>query len=149
MSTANKVLMHRWHEEVWNRKRREAIFEMLHPKALLFGLTLGAAPPLEGPEAFAEYWERLTRAFPDIHVSVESTLAEEDKVAARCSVRGRHTGPGPILSLPPTTKPFTFTGICLAQVQDSVIREAWVSFDFLALYQQIGVVTFPTVVEWR
>jgi hypothetical protein len=110
MSTANKVLMHRWHEEVWNRKRREAIFEMLAPSALLFGLTLNPATPLRGPDEFVEYSERLIRAFPDIQMSVESTLAEEDKVAARCSVRGHHTGRGPILSMEPTMKPIMFTG---------------------------------------
>jgi predicted ester cyclase len=143
MSTANKVLMHRWHEEVWNRKRREAIFEMLDPNALLFGLTVSATAALRGPDAFAEYWERLIRAFPDIHISVESTIAEEDKVAARCSVRAHHTGSGPILLLEPTMKPIAITGVCLAQVTHGVIREAWVCFDLLGLYQQIGLVKFP------
>ena len=143
MSTASKVLIHRWHEVVWNRKRREAIFEMLDPNALLFGLTVASTAPLRGPDEFVEYWERLIRAFPDIQMSVESTLAEDDKVAARCSVRARHTGRGPIVSLEPTMKPIAFTGICVAQIKDAVIREAWVCFDFLALYQQIGLVEFP------
>jgi predicted ester cyclase len=147
MSTANKVLIHRWHEEVWNRKRREAIYEMLHPDVTIFGLTVAAAPPLQGPDEFAAWWERLIRAFPDIHVSVESTMAEDDRVTARCSVRGRHTGPGPILSIPPTAKPIAFNGICLAHVKNTQICEAWVSFDFLTLYQQIGLISFPAKPE--
>jgi predicted ester cyclase len=144
MSTSNKVLIHRWHEEVWNRKRREAIYEMLRPDALLFGLTVREGPPLCGPDAFAKYWDRLIGAFPDIHVSVESTMAEDDKVAVRCSVRAHHTGAGPILSLEATMKPVVFTGICLAHIKDSAIQEAWNSFDFLRLYQQIGLVNFPS-----
>jgi len=140
MSTANKVLIHRWHEEVWNRKRPEAVFEMLHPDALLFGLSVLPAPPLRGPESFLPFWERLVRAFPDIHVSVESTMAEDDKVAARCSVRGRHLGPGPIMEIAPTMKPVTFSGVCMVHVKDGRIHEAWNNFDFLALYQQIGLI---------
>jgi predicted ester cyclase len=144
MSTANKVLIHRWHEEVFNRKRREAIFEMLHAEATIFGLSVKQGPPLQGAEEFVAWWERLVRAFPDIHVSVESTMAEDDKVVARCSVRARHTGPGPILSMQPTLKSVVFTGICLAQIKDGLIFEAWNNFDFLSLYQQIGVIAFPT-----
>ena len=40
-------------------------------------------------------------------------------------------------------KSFTFTGICLVHVKDGLIHEAWNSFDFLSLYQQIGLVRFP------
>src|SRR5687767_14155832 len=100
MLTANKVLIHRWFEEVWNRKRRDAIFEMMHSEAIIFGLAESPTKPLKGPEAFIPFWEAFTGAFPDIHVAVESTVAEQDKVVARCSVRGRHTGAG--LGMPPT-----------------------------------------------
>ena len=144
MSTANKVLIHRWHEEVWNRKRREAIFEMLHPEATIFGLLVKQNQPLQGAEEFVAWWERMVIAFPDIHVSVESTMAEDDKVTARCRVRGRHTGAGPILSMQPTMKSVAFTGICLVHVKDALIFEAWNNFDFLSMYQQIGVIAFPT-----
>jgi predicted ester cyclase len=141
MSTANKVLIHRWHEEVWNRKRPEAVFEMMHPDAIIFGLQARIAKPLHGPAEFLPFWERLISAFPDIHISVESTMAEDDKVTARCSVRGRHTGPG--LGIAPSMKQISITGICLAHIKDAQLYEAWNSFDFLGLYQQIGAVTLP------
>lgn len=145
MATAKKVLIYRWFEEVWNRKRREAIFEMLHPEALIYGLTEHPAIPLKGPMAFVPFWEKFTDAFPDIQVSVESTMAEDDKVVARCSVRGRHTGPG--LGFPPTMKAVSFNGICLSHLKDGLLYEAWNCFDFLTLYQQIGILTLPPLGE--
>lgn len=141
MSTANKVLIHRWFEEVWNRKRREAIFEMLHPDATIHGLGESSAAPLRGANSFIPFWEAFITAVPDLQVSVESTMAEDDKVMARCSVRGHHTGPG--LGAEPTGKPISFTGICLAHIKDGRLHEGWNSFDFLSLYRQLGIITLP------
>ena len=114
MATAKKVLIHRWFEEVWNRKRREAIFEMMHPEAIDYGLGENPTKPLKGPHVFIPFWEKFITAAPDIQVLVESTMAEEDKVVARCSVRGHHTGHG--IGIPPTGKVVAFTGICLAHI---------------------------------
>jgi predicted ester cyclase len=141
MATAKKALIHRWFEEVWNRKRRGAIFEMLHPEASVYGLAENPTTPLRGPDAFIPFWEQFVSAFPDLQVAVESTVAEEDKVVARCSVRGHHTGPG--LGIAPTMKPIAFTGIVLAHIKDGLLYEGWNSFDFLTLYQQLGIITLP------
>jgi predicted ester cyclase len=141
--TAKKVLIHRWFEEVWNRKRREAIFEMLHPDAVIYGLAEAPTAALKGPLAFMPFWESFISAFPNIQVSVESTMAEDDKVMARCSVRGIHTGFG--LGIEPTMRPIAITGICVSHIKDGLLYEAWNSFDFLTLYQQLGVISLPKV----
>jgi hypothetical protein len=38
MSVANKVLVYRWYEEVWNKKREEVIDELLSPDIISYGL---------------------------------------------------------------------------------------------------------------
>ena len=136
MSIANKALIHRWFEEVWNQKREAAIYEMMHPECLIFGLQ-GAAKPLRGPDEFIPFWRAFTSAIPNLTVAVESTIAEADVVVARCSARGKHTGAG--LQVPPTGRTFSFTGMCLARVADGLLHEGWNSFDFLSFYQQLGV----------
>ena len=138
MSTANKVLIHRWFEEVWNKKRKPAIFEMLHKDALIFGLQGNESRPIRGPEEFVPFWEKFTTAIPDMNVAVESTVAEDDKVVARISVRGKHIGAG--FGIPPTGNLVSSSGICLAHVKNEMVFEAWNSFDFLTLYQQLGVI---------
>ena len=136
MQVANKLLIHRWFEEVWNKKRGDLIPDLLHPHAVIHGLA-PAGTVLKGPDAFRPFFESFISAFPDIKVAVESTLAEDDKVAARCSVRGTHKGPG--LGIAPTGKKVNMTGMVLVQVVDGKLYEGWNCFDFLTLYQQIGV----------
>ncbi len=141
MPTANKVLIHRWFEEVWNKKREAAIYEMLHPDAQIYGLAEKPDQAILGPEGFLPFWKNFISAFPNISVAVESVLAEEDKVAGRCSVRGKHTGLG--IGIEPTNTQISFTGIVLLHVKDGKFYEGWNNFDFLSLYQQLGLVKMP------
>lgn len=39
----------------------------------------------------------------------------------------------------PTNKKVEFTGMCIVRVSDGKIREAWNNFDFMTMYQQLGV----------
>jgi predicted ester cyclase len=139
MPIAKKVLIHHWFEEVWNRKREAAIYEMLHPDATIYGLGNSPADVIRGPKGFLPFWQKFTSAFPNISVAVEAVLVEGDKVAARCSVRGTHTGRG--FGIEATGAKFQFTGMVLVYVKDEMIFEVWNNFDFLSLYQQLGLVS--------
>lgn len=57
---------------------------------------------------------------------------------AYCHVTGTHTGGG--LGIPPTRKGVDFHGFTITRVVDGTIREGWNGFDFLTMYQQLGVV---------
>ncbi len=92
MSEKNKAMIRQWFEEVWNKGRAETIAEMLAEDAVVHGLSDDAAKPLRGPAGFLPFHIQFREAFPEIKVIVEDAIAEGDKVVARCSVRGRHTG---------------------------------------------------------
>ena len=117
MSVANKVLVYRWYEEVWNKKRESAIDEMLAADVILYGLTENPTEALRGTEGFKKYWREMVTIFPDIQVAVESTIAEDDRVAARCSLRATHTGPG--LGVVPTGKKIHITGVRICAFRDA------------------------------
>ena len=87
---ANKALMRRWFEEVWNKGRAEAISEMMSEECVNHGLSEDADKPLRGATGFLPFHAQFREAFPHIEVVVEDALAEGDKVAVRCSVRGKH-----------------------------------------------------------
>ena len=70
-------------------------------------------------------------------ITVEDALVDGDRIAVRCVVSGTHTGPG--ITAQPTGKSAEFTGVCIARVQGGKIAEAWNNFDFLSLYQQLGM----------
>ena len=145
MSVANKVLVYRWYEEVWNKKREEGIAEMLSHDVISYWLTDDPMEAVKGTDAFKKYWRAMIRIFPDIQVAVESSIAEEDKVVARCSVRATHLGAG--LGIPPTGKKIHVTGVRIATFKDSKVIEAWNNFDYLAVYRQLGLLPQSARVE--
>jgi steroid delta-isomerase-like uncharacterized protein len=136
MSEANKTLVKRWFEEVWNKGRAEAIEEMFATEGIAHGLSDDEANPVQGPENFRAFHSTFREAFPNMIITVEDMIAEGDKVVARCSVRGKHTGNS--LGIAATQSPVDFTGIAIVRIEDGKIVEAWNNFDFMKMYRQLG-----------
>ena len=137
MSKEGQSLIHRWFEEVWNKGREEAIDEMFAADGVAHGLADGKDQKLHGPEGFKPFFRKFREAFPDIQVIVEDCISEGDRIAARCTVRAKHTGDS--LGVAATDKPVEFTGMTFIRMRDGKIVEGWNNFDFMSLYQQIGV----------
>lgn len=133
----NKALLRRWFEEVWNKGRAETIDELLAVDAIAHGLSDDAAKPLKGPADFKPFHQTFRGAFPDIKVTIEDMIAEGDKVAARCSVRGKHTGDH--LGVAASNAQVDFTGVTIVRIKDGKFVEGWNNFDFLKMNQQIGI----------
>jgi steroid delta-isomerase-like uncharacterized protein len=137
MSDENRALIHRWFEEVWNKGRAEAIDEMFAADGIANGLADEKGAPLQrGPSGFKPFFQNFREAFPDIEVIVEDTVAEGDKIAARCLVRGTHKGDS--LGFAATNQPVEFTGICIVRIKDGKIAEAWNNFDFMSMSRQLN-----------
>ena len=138
MSEENKALVQRWFEEVWNKGRSEAVGEMFGADGIAHGLSDDMGNPLRGPEGFKDFHAKFRAAFPDIVVTIEDLVAEGDKVAARCLVRGKHTGDS--LGFAATHAPVEFTGMSIVRIKDGQIVEAWNNFDFMKMNQQLGII---------
>jgi len=136
MSDENKAFIRRWFEEVWNKGREEAIDEMFAEEGIANGLEDESGRPLRGATGFKPFFRKFREAFPEIEVVVEDVIAEGDKVAARCTVRGRHRGD--TLGFAATEKPVEFTGMTIVRIRDGKIVEAWNNFDFMTMFQQLG-----------
>lgn len=130
------TLVHEWFEEVWNQRDAQAIDRLLADDAIVHGITDANGKELRGPAAFKEFHERFLNAFPDIAITVEDTISEGDKIAARCGVRAKHEGDG--LGFPATHKQTEITGMCIVRIRDGKFIEAWNNFDFLAMHSQLG-----------
>jgi steroid delta-isomerase-like uncharacterized protein len=136
MSDENIALTRRWFEEVWNKGREEAIDEMFAAEGIAHGLADVAGNELRGPQDFKPFFRKFRAAFPDIEVVVEDTVAEGDKVAARCLVRGKHQSDS--LGFVATGQSTEFTGITIVRIEKGKIVEAWNNFDFMTMYKQLG-----------
>ena len=95
----------------------------------------GLKPGLEGiKQAFSLF----TTAHPDgIHV-IHDLIAEGDRVVARVTGSGTHTGE--LMGIPPTGKRLEMTGIVIYRIEGGKIVERWAQHNVLGLMQQLGVI---------
>jgi steroid delta-isomerase-like uncharacterized protein len=136
MSEENKQLLRRWFEEVWNNGRADAIEEMFDENGIAHGLSDDPSNTMRGPRDYRPFYDVFRQAFPNLRIVIEDMVAEGDKVAARCSVRGKHEGD--FLGRAATQSPVEFTGITIVRIDNGKIVEAWNNFDFMTLHKQIG-----------
>jgi predicted ester cyclase len=109
---ANKAVVRRLIEDVWNRANPAAADEIIAPDRLFAGRP---APPQVVREASA----RVVAARPDHHVIINDLVAEGDKVAVWWTARGTHLGEyvHPVFGrLAPTGKPLTINGLAIHRV---------------------------------
>ena len=140
MIEANKALVYRWFEEVWNRGVEKTIDELLSPAATAHGLS-DTDVDLQGPAQFKPFVRNLRGSLPDIRITVEDTVAQDDKIMARVVLEGTHTGDG--LGVPPSGKRVRIAGIVLVRISNGQIVEGWNSWDQLGLLRQIGAIPAP------
>lgn len=138
MSEQNKAILQRWFDEVWNNGNSEAISELITDDIKIHGLSDVEGSPVTTAAEFREYHAQLRTAFPDIVVTIDDIFAEGDKVVARCSIEAKHTGE--MHGIAPTNSPVDFTGMAIVRVKNGKIVEAWNSFDFLKMSQQLGLI---------
>lgn len=136
MSEQNKELVRRWFEEVWNKGRADAIDEMFDENGIAHGLADDPSNPIKGPAQFRPFHTTFRDAFPNMTIVIEDMVAEGDKVAARCSVRGKHEGE--LMGRAATQAPVEFTGMTIVRIDNGKIVEAWNNFDFMTMYKQCG-----------
>jgi steroid delta-isomerase-like uncharacterized protein len=96
---------------------------------------VGIEPGREGVKGSIRY---LRTAFPDLHLTIESTLADGDRVWTRISATGTHMGP--FMGVPATGRSFRIDVIDIVRVVDGRIVEHWGVADRLSIAQQLGVV---------
>ena len=101
----------------------------------------------ERPDRLPAFWADETRAeaeqlhrvlvgaFPDLRITVEDTVAGDDKVAARMTFRGTHQGP--FRGLEPTGRPVEFSSIRIYRIEDGKVVQTWAEVDALGLLGQL------------
>ena len=91
-----------------------------------------------GPSGVRAYFTELFTAFPDFALTVETTVAQDDKVAVHWKATANMTGP--LWGLEPTGAHVEVEGIDLMRVRDALIVRNDAVPDGMALARQIGLV---------
>lgn len=97
--------------------------------------------PIDSREAMKGFITYLRTAVPDVHFTVDDTVAEGDKVVYRWSATG--TQQGEFFGAPPTGRSFSTAGIIIARLADGRIAEEWVEWDTMGMLRQLGVLPAP------
>ena len=136
MSDANKNVVRRLFEEVWNKGNLPVADELF---AENYSHHDSSTPEFgRGPGSEKKRATLYRTAFPDVRLTVEDIIAEGETVTARWSCKGTHKGD--LRGIAPTGKQFTISGISIARFTNGKIVEGWVNWDALDLMQQLGVV---------
>jgi len=129
----NKELVHRLYAEVQGKGNMVVADELLDPdyvEHLPF--------PIPGREGLKQLVIMVRTAFPDIHPTVDDTVAEGDRVAVRVTARGTHRGT--FMGIAPTGKQVEWKEIHIYRIAGDKIVEHWGQIDQLGLLQQIGAI---------
>lgn len=125
MPNRTSSLTYRWMEQVWNSGREDAIDAMLDVNAIVHGIE-GIDEP--GPQGFKTFHRSFREQFPHVHVEVDDVFTEGEYETSRCTVDGT-TANG---------QDVHFTGMTCVRISNGKIIEAWNSFDFKTMYEQLG-----------
>ena len=94
--------------------------------------------PLPGRQGVQQWFEILFQSFPDIAMSPQDMIAEDDKIASRVRVTGTHRGE--FMGIPATGKAVDIELIDIVRVNsDGKVAEHWGIVDDATMMQQLGV----------
>jgi steroid delta-isomerase-like uncharacterized protein len=137
MSAANKAIVRRLYEEVWNQRKLELINEIVSPSHAIQAPTVAGSAV--GPEAYKREVLRFLAGYPDLQWTIDDLIAEEDKVVARWTMSGTHKGE--YLGVPATNKKVSVDGITIHHITNGKIMDSYSNYDALGMMQQLGVVS--------
>jgi steroid delta-isomerase-like uncharacterized protein len=80
--------------------------------------------------------EAIHTAFPNLKYTLDDTIIHDDKVVARWTAAGTHTGN--FFGMPATSKNVTMLGITIFQIRDGKIAKLWDVWDQNGLMQQLN-----------
>lgn len=124
-----------YYEEVWAKRQPHLIPSFFADD---YRNNAGSRGVLSGPAGIRSNYDGLITSFPDIEMSLEEIIVEQDKVVVRYIMRGTHTGV--FQGTPATGRKVEVPGIGIYRVSNGKIAESWVVRDSLVLLRQIGAV---------
>jgi steroid delta-isomerase-like uncharacterized protein len=128
----DKFLVRRYYEEMWNRWDF-ALADELIEEQIAFRGSLGQS--VHGREGFKDYMRAVRRAVPDFHNQVEELVAEGERIAARLTYTGTHTGE--LFGIAPAGRRVSYAGVALFRVASGQIAKGWVLGDLHDLIRQL------------
>jgi hypothetical protein len=127
----NKDIVRRY-QEIYNSNALDRLVEVVSEDLLTPKIMPGIPHGMEGAKAAHQI---MLAGFSDYQTVIDDLIAEGDKVAARITMSGTHTGS--FMGILPTGKFVSFTGMYIARIANGKIAEHWGEEDGVSLLQQL------------
>lgn len=131
MNQVTQDLARQWFEAVWNQRDPEIISVMARPDCI--GHHEGELS--RGPADLEAMRERILALLPDLHVTIEDILSDNDDAVVRWRFTGTHSGEAGLI--PATHRRVSFTGMTWMKFQEGRIVEGWDCWNQAAMMQQL------------
>lgn len=129
----NKSIVRRY-QEIYNSNDLDALHEVVAENLRTPKIMPGLGEGLEGGK---KVHATTLIGMPDWHTRIDDLIGEADKVVARITMTGTHTGH--FYGIPPTGTRVEFTGIYIVRIANGKIVEHWGEEDAVSLLTQLGV----------
>ena len=137
MYEENRELARLFREELWNTGRLEIADQILTKDCRIEARVPFQTDFVVGPEAVKQLLLLYRETFAGIQMTIQDTVAEHDRVSARWTGTGVHTG---ALFLPQARDhPVSTSGIDFFVIREGKIAEGWVAWDLFGLLRSLGM----------
>lgn len=134
MTDEAKAIRRRYHD-AWNDGDADALDGIMTPDVVNHSPLPGQAAGVEG---FKQALTWMRSGVPDLRITIDSAVAEGDRVSTRWTGTGTHSGE--LMGIPATGKAVTVSGIDICRISDGRIAEYWQELDTLSMLRQLGVI---------
>jgi steroid delta-isomerase-like uncharacterized protein len=131
----NKEVTRRFSAEVWGEGNAALADELIASDLVEHTPFPAPAPGLEGHKQVLAMFRS---AFPDLKVTVDDVIGEDDWTCLMWHGDGTHTGD--MMGIPATGKTVHVTGIDVLKLENGKIKERWAEIGAFSLMQQLGVI---------
>lgn len=92
-----------------------------------------------GRDHYVRVCKFLRRSFPDVAITIEDLVVEDDKIVMRYVERGTLTGEA-FVGIEPSGQSYAKPGTTVYRVSDGRLAESWGVEDTLAWFRQLGAI---------
>jgi steroid delta-isomerase-like uncharacterized protein len=122
-------------EEVVNQKNIDAFDDHIAENFIEHEDT---APLPQNRDGVRQMFASILESFPDLKVTIDDMVSDDDKVWARCTWQGTHQGE--FQGIAATNRPVSFSVIDIVRFSDGKAVEHWGVGDTFSLMTQLGAI---------
>jgi steroid delta-isomerase-like uncharacterized protein len=140
-TTANNKDLVRRYMAALNSRDAEAAASLAAPNLV----NHAAIPEAQGAAGMKTIFSKLFKAMPDMSMTCEDIIAEDDKVVCRVRIRGTQTGPFEMsrFPLPASGRETSTEQIHVFRVENGKLAEHWAGRDDIGMLRQLGHLPSP------